>query len=224
MTVFSELWSTIIPSWLTAIGTIGAVCVALFYRPLANFYNRPKLQSLCNKKTPFVEEITSSPESSEQEKEARIRMKVVNNGKSTADHCVVNVSCYLKKREDDTYCKMVFAPILIKDYRCSSPTYISPNITYLLDVAAIRKIDEIVSSTDGNMSHQFYKLVLLGDKNCVKLGKGTFVIPINISSPRMKTHNAYLKIYWCSDDFCLDDEHFSVEVISEKDFNSLKIN
>ena len=125
---------------------------------------------------------------------------------------------------DDTYCKMVFAPILIKDYRCSSPTYISPNITYLLDVAAIRKIDEIVSSTDGNMSHQFYKLVLLGDKNCVKLGKGTFVIPINISSPRMKTHNAYLKIYWCSDDFCLDDEHFSVEVISEKDFNSLKIN
>ncbi len=224
MNDINVLWSTIIPSWLTAIGTIGAVCISLFYRPLICWIKRPKLVSSINNATPYIEEIISSPESSEKEKETRIRLEITNKGKITADHCTISVSCYYKKRDkDDIYCKTTFAPIQIKDYRCSSLTYISPNVSYFLDIASIRRIDEMGSSSDGNLSHQFYKLMLLGDGKPLKLGKGTFIIPINISSPRMRTHIVYLKVYWVCDNYCLDKEHFSIDMLSESEFNSLII-
>ena len=216
------LWTDVIPNWLSSIGTIGAVLVALFQRRISVFINRPKIKISCANSSPFVEEIISNKDSSTDEKEMIIRVLVENTGRTTADHCVVNIDCYYEKRSsDDTFCKSIFTPIQIKDYRSVSPSHIAPHLAYYLDVVAIRKSDEMVTSDETKKSHQFYKLFLLGDKSPKKIGKGTFIIPIKISSPRIDTTIGYLKVYWDSDRYNTDSKHFGLKMISNKEFDKL---
>ena len=70
---------------------------------------------------------------------------------------------------------------------------------------------------------QFYKLFIIGgNKRPLQLGKGTFIIPININSPNMKSCTAFLKIYWNSNDYTTEQKNFTASNISEKEFKSLK--
>ena len=219
----SDFWQVILPNWISSIGTASAVIVALFQHPIRRWLKRPKLKIVCSNKTPFVEKIILNTESSSSAEEMRIRIKVINEGKDTADHCFVNVDCFYEKRaKDDLFCKKVFTPIFIKDYRNTSLSFISPNLTYYLDLASIRKTDEMAGANDDAKFRQFYKLFLLGDKNPIKLGNGTFVIPIKISSPKIRPYIGYIKIYWDGNALDLSSHNFSVNTLSDKDFGLLK--
>ena len=221
----SELWSNIIPAWLSAIGTFGAVLFAIFGKAIVQWWNRPKIKIIFENKEPYIETLKSMPNSSITDKEIRIRVRIKNEGKYTASHCIVNINQYYSKRkDDDTYYKKEFAPIQIRDYQNKSLEYIAPNIDYYyLDIASIRQSDEIGMSDSGTRPHQFYKLFIIGgNKRPLQLGKGTFIIPININSPNMKSYTAFLKIYWNSNDYTTEQKNFTASNISEKEFKSLK--
>lgn len=221
----SELWSEIIPSWLSAIGTFGAVLFALFGKAIVQWWNKPRINVIFENKEPYIEALESMPNSSITDKEIRIRVRIKNEGKYTASHCIVNINQYYSKRKDDsTYYKKEFAPIQIRDYQNKSLEYIAPNIDYYyIDIASIRLSDEFGMSDSGTRSRQFYKLFIIGNKQPLQLGKGTFIIPININAPNMESYTAFLKIYWNSDNYTIEQQYFAVSIISKKEFKSLKL-
>ena len=221
----SELWSEIIPSWLSAIGTFGAVLFALFGKAIVQWWNKPRINVIFENKEPYIEALESMPNSSITDKEIRIRVRIKNEGKYTASHCIVNINQYYSKRKDDsTYYKKEFAPIQIRDYQNKSLEYIAPNIDYYyIDIASIRLSDEFGMSDSGTRSRQFYKLFIIGNKQPLQLGKGTFIIPININAPNMESYTAFLKIYWNSDNYTIEQQYFEVSIISKKEFKSLKL-
>ena len=174
-------------------------------------------------KTPYFEEMDKNAQSSAKDKEIRIRVKLSNKGNYTADHCLVNVDCYYEKRaKEDSYCIREFTPISIRDYRNSPPSFVAPNMVYYLDIASIHKTDEMSKADDENKAHQFYKLFLVGDKMPMKLGTGTFIIPIKFYSSKVKSVVSYLKIYWDSTEYTTDKRNFIIEMLTEKEFNDLK--
>ena len=216
-------WQELLPNWLSSIGTIGAVLIALFQKPLASWIHRPKISVDCNDKTPYVETITNNADSSICEKGLKIRVKVENTGKITADKCSVNIDCIYEKREkDDLYCRKEFLPIQLRDFRNTTISEIAPHLVYLIDVATIQKSDQMSSSDDPSQYHQFYKLFLFGNKEPMNLGKGTFIIPIKICSPNIETYIGYLHIYWDSDVFTTEKKHFSVKMLSGREFNNIR--
>lgn len=221
---YTKLFSETLPNWLSAIGTVGAVLVALFHKQYRNWRNRPKLDITCGKGTPYIEEFEYNIDSSTKEKEIRIRLRVDNTGKYTADHCMVNVDGYYKKRDkDESFVKTDLTPVQIRDYRNNSLSYVVPKLVYYLDLAVIRKADEMSRSDDGNKSKQFYKLFLLADRATLRLGKGIFIIPVKLFCPRIESIVKYVKIYWVSDDYSTDLNDFSVEILTEEEFKKIKI-
>lgn len=40
-------WYEIVPNWITSVGTVGAVVVALFSKVIRDWYNRPKISISC---------------------------------------------------------------------------------------------------------------------------------------------------------------------------------
>lgn len=219
----SNLWVDVIPNWLSAIGTCGAVVVALFHKSIKNYVNRPKIDMIFEQKKPYVENVNCSTQSSTPEEQKFIRVRLKNDGKNTAEHSLVVVDHYFEKRNSESsYCEMPITPIQIKDYKNSIPSFVNPHIDYYLNIASICKIDEMSTSTEEHKYHQFYKLFLLGDKLPVKLGSGTgtFIIPIKFCSPRLSTKVFYLKIYWDSTEMTDDTHHFYVKMLSEIEFNN----
>lgn len=221
---YTKLLCETLPNWLSAIGTVGAVLVALFHKQYRNWSNRPKLEITCGKGTPYIEELEYNIDSSTNEKEIRIRLRVENLGKNTADHCMINVDAYYKKRDkDDSFVKTDLTPAQIHDYRNNSLSYVVSKLVYYLDLAVIRKTDEMSRSEEGNKSKQFYKLFLLADRMATRLGKGIFIIPVKFFCPRIEPIVKYVKIYWVSDDYSTHPNDFSVEILTEDEFNKIKI-
>lgn len=103
------------------------------------------------------------PNSSITDKEIRIRVRIKNEGKYAASHCIVNINQYYSEKMTTHIIKKEFAPIQIRDYQNKSLEYIAPNIDYYyLDIASIRQSDEIGMSDSGTRPHQFYKLFIIG--------------------------------------------------------------
>lgn len=216
-------WYEIVPNWITSIGTVGAVVVALFSKGIRDWYNRPKISITCPENKQCQEQINNDSESSDSSPELRIRIKLENTGNYIANHASINVDCIYKRRgNENVFVQEDFTPIQMKDYRNSKPTSIAPHLVYYFDIASIHKYDDMTNE-DGNVkSKQFYKLYLLGDGNGQELGKGTFIIPLKFYSSRIKVSVHYLKIYWDSDDFTTDKMHFSAEIITKEEFAKLK--
>ena len=221
----SDLWSSILPAWFSAIGTVAAVLVAIFGKPIRELWNRPIIKLDCKKESKAcVEVIDSVAESSDSSKSIKVRVKLVNEGVYTATHAVLNVDSYLEKRQrTDEYVLKEFTPKILKDHRGGSQNVIAPHLMYYFDVAVIQKSDEMMTRGGDEKPKQFYKLYLLGDGKSIQLGKGSFVIPLKFYASRTKTKIAYLKIYWDSNDFVMDARTFSVEMLNDKDFAKLKI-
>lgn len=212
------------PDWLTAIGTIGAVLVALFQKPIISWLKRPKIKMEYESKTPCEEVIDEASTSSNKDKRIVIRIRVRNDGKYTADYSVVNIDEYYEKREkSNDYVKKTFTPKLIKDCNGAKLSTVAPHLNYYLDVASIQKYKGMSSEEEKGESKQFYKLYLLGDGKIQPLGRGTFIVPIKFYSSRTNVIIAYLQLYWESDDFSQAKKHFEVKIISEKHFNQLNI-
>ncbi len=217
-------WYEIAPQWISAIGTVLAVIVALFSKIIRDWYNRPRINMTCPESKQCREIIEQGSESSDSSSEIRIRIKLENSGNYIANHAALFVDTYYKKRaKDDTYVKSEFTPIQMRDYRKSKPTQIAPHLIYYFDIASIHLYDDMTEQDGVGKPKQFYKLYLLGAELNQELGRGTFVIPLKFYSSRIDVKISYLKIYWESDNFATDKEHFECVMLSEKEFKNLKI-
>ncbi len=217
-----NIWTDIIPVWLTAIGTVSAVIVAIFGRTIREWRCRPKIDITIDKK-PCIETKETESDSSDKDKIIQIRIKLVNNGKSVANHAVLNVDSYYEKRaKSDEYVKKEFTPQMMKDYRGSLPKIIAPHLTYYYDIAVVQKADGMTKNDSNEKAKQLYRLFLLGDNITTKLGKGTFIIPLKFYSAKTETIISNLKIYWDSDDYSVNTINFDVKILSDKEFNELK--
>ena len=79
-------WYVIVPNWITSIGTVGAVVVALFSKVIRDWYNRPKISITCPENKQCQEQINNDSDSSESSTELRIRIKLENTGNYIANH------------------------------------------------------------------------------------------------------------------------------------------
>ena len=222
--LLSDIWGIYVPNWLSSIGTISAVFLALFQRRISLWFNRPIIRAYYHHKHPYYDEDETCSSSSNSDRKLKIRIRIENSGKTTADHCVVSVDRFYEKRRDSTqyFCRPN-TPMYLRDHRNASLSYISPNNDYYLDIAAIQKCDEIGSSSEKGKTSQFYKLFLLTDKGAVKLGKGTYLIPIKICSPKMVAVRYYLKVFWDCDNYSTDKKDFFVELLDENSFKKITI-
>lgn len=219
-----SLWVDVIPNWITAFGTLGAVLVALFYRPVLNWIRRPKFEIKVGARAPFLDRVSVSTSSSNSDKEIILRFSLLNRGKATAEHCYVNIDSYYYQRKDGVCLLNPILPIELKSYKNASIKYIPTNLEYWLDFASIRKEEGLGTSDSSQRQKQFFRLFLLGNDSPYKLGKGAFIIPIKINSTSIKkTAIFYVKVYWDSDELTTEQQNFSVETISYEQFKSLKI-
>lgn len=124
--VEKTIWE-ILPDWLSAFGTVMAVIVALFQKPLRNWLNRPKIRFTVSNNKQCVVELENSTENSDTGKEILIRMKLLNEGNYAALHSTLCVDTYYKRRGDGDFLRTEITPRLIKDFKKSKPTNIVPN-------------------------------------------------------------------------------------------------
>lgn len=213
----------ILPDWLTAIGTMGAVLVALFWHPIRKWWNRPQINISIANEEPFVEIVSKdSINSSSVDKNMVIRVCITNKGKYTADYAALNVDEYLKKRDADSgYVRKVFTPKQFKDCNNAKLSVIAPHLKYYVDIASVQKFQGMASANEKGESKQFYKLFLLGDGKSLQLGKGDFIIPLKFYSSRSGVSVAYLKILWDNDDFVINKDCFDVRMISEQEYKKI---
>jgi hypothetical protein len=213
----------ILPDWLTAIGTLGAVLVALFWNPIRKWWNRPQINITIANEEPFVEIVSKdSINSSSVDKNMVIRVCITNKGKYSADYAALNVDEYLKKRDADSgYVRKVFTPKQFKDCNNAKLSVIAPHLKYYVDIASVQKFQGMASANEKGESKQFYKLFLLGDGKSLQLGKGDFIIPLKFYSSRSGVSVAYLKILWDNDDFVINKDCFDVRMISEQEYKKI---
>lgn len=213
----------ILPDWLTAIGTMGAVLVALFWHPIRKWWNKPQINISIANEEPFVEIVSKdSINSSSVDKNMVIRVCITNKGKYTADYAALNVDEYLKKRDADSgYVRKVFTPKQFKDCNNAKLSVIAPHLKYYVDIASVQKFQGMASANEKGESKQFYKLFLLGDGKSLQLGKGDFIIPLKFYSSRSGVSVAYLKILWDNDDFVINKDCFDVRMISEQEYKKI---
>ena len=143
----NEIWSNLIPTWLSAVGTFGAVIIAIFGKAIREWYNRPKITMECNRKNKAcIEVINSETETSETAKSIKIRVLLQNNGANATFHSALNVDSFYKKRESSAdYVQNDFTPRKLKDHCDGTPSRIAPHLKYYYDVAVIRKADGMMA-------------------------------------------------------------------------------
>ena len=225
MMSISNLWTEVLPNWLEAVGTILAVLVALFYKPISDYIKRPKISISCPDNDICIHKMDVAYESSSNEKRTIVRVKIENNGNSPALHSEVIVdTVYKKQNSNNGYVKLDYVPFNLKDNRGGVPKALAPNLVYYFDLAVISKPDEMSYDSDKLKQKQFYKLSLITDKSPQLLGRGTFIVPIKVCSSKLsKPSISYLKLYWDSDEYTDSKDVFSVDIISQTEFKSLKI-
>lgn len=217
-------WYEIVPQWITAIGTVLAVVVALFQKLLRDWYNRPKIEITCKDNNQCMVENKAGTESSDSSNEIRIRVKLENKGNYIANHAAMFVDTVYKMREKEgSFVKIEFTPKQLKDFRNTKPSSIAPHLFYYFDVASIHQYDSMATEDQQGKQKQFYKLYLLGEGDNTELGRGTFIVPLKFYSSRINVKIAYLKLYWDSNDYSTNKQVFDFGIISESDFKKLKI-
>ena len=217
-------WMNIIPQWLTAIGTVLAVIVALFQKMIRDRINRPKIEMSYIDNKQCCVEVNPDVESGDASKQLRLRIKLENKGNYMATHAALYVDCFYKKRSSEgSFVINEITPKQIKDYRNAKPSSIAPHLLYYFDVAAVNKYESMTTQDENGQTKQFYKLYLLGEGEATELGRGTFIIPLKFYSSRIDVKISYLKVFWDSDSYSLDKQVFSVEMLTEKEFNKLQI-
>ena len=119
-----------VPQWLSGIGTILAVIVALFQKSIHNILNKPKINISCkNVKQCMVEQNLEQNDS--DSRGIIVRVKIENTGNYTADNAALFVDSFLQKRNSDgEYVKKEFPPKQMHDFLQDKPNIIAPaNIT-----------------------------------------------------------------------------------------------
>lgn len=217
-----SIWSASVPEWLTAVGTVGTVFVALFCKSIRQWYNRPKIEITCKKSNPCVEVSETSSQSSSGNKEIRLRVKLINTGNYIANNCLLVIDSYYSLRPDGVYAIKEFTPKQMRDYRNANLSFIAPHLNYYYDIISIRQFDDLRGADDAGHARQFYKPSILGEGRPIDLSKGTFIIPIKFYSSKLATVITYLKLFWDNDECTTDNNKFDYYILSEDDFKKLK--
>lgn len=219
--MFMSAWYEWVPSWISSIGTILTVFVALCSKTIVDWISRPKIKIECPQNNVQCKEKMKSQSSNDGTSEIRIRIRISNSGKRAANDSSLYVdTIYIKRDADDSYVKKEFTPIQLKDYQSMKLNTILPNLMYYVDVVSIRRYDEMTESGEQSKSKQFYKVYLLGDERIERLGKGTFIIPLKFYSSSA-TEDAYLKIYWNSDILNDNPRSLDYRLLSKKEYESV---
>ena len=215
----SALWAI----WLEAIGTILAVLVALFQKEFRDWLNKPKIKIECGTKIPFIQEIEEKSDSSDDNKELIIRIKLLNEGKNNALHTFLIIDNYLSLRNNSSYIKKDINPIQLKGGQMIKNNLVASKIPYYLDLISIHKQDEMTKAHGRGKPKNFYKAFLIGDKESQCLGMGTFILPIKFYCSNSTVQEFYVSIFWDSDDYRTEKDVLSVNILSNKEINNLKI-
>lgn len=222
-------WLEIIPSYLTALGTVGAVVWSVGSDKIREKRNKPKIELQCDKTKDniYLEIITENENNFSNNSYRKIRFSIENKGRSVADKVSIFIdSYYIIKGDNKLEKKDNFTPIQIVDFEGECPTNIVPEMLYYYDFASIRKVNELVDNDNNGKAQQFYRL-FLNDKDPkkeIELDKGHYIFPIKFYSLQTKTNIFYIEIKWLKDDSLKIDDHnyFDLKVLKEKDFKKYK--
>ena len=69
-------WCEVIPEWLSALGTVGAVIVALFQKTISDWYNKPKISITCPDNNRCRVESSANTDNQSKGRELKVRLKI----------------------------------------------------------------------------------------------------------------------------------------------------
>ena len=219
---------------LVAIGTILLALLAIYGERVKKWLFRPNLKIQVDNKEPFVDTIENknavSKDVSIIENTTSIRVKIENTGKTTALKCqalVEKVWCKHQTNEN-FFPKVTITPSQLDWHNASKVLDITPHIPAYIELARIeltevRTMEEGDSRRPNKQSADLYlSIVAKGKKGLyVKLGKGTFIIPLILYSDNLnKTIQTYIEIFWNGTDAKkLTASDFYIKMKDEKDVN-----
>ena len=214
-------WYEWVPAWISGVGTVLTVIVALCGKAISDWVRRPKIEIDCPRNSVQCKEKKEPFASNDGASEIRIRVRICNSGKRSANDSSLYVdTIYTKREAEDSYVKKEFTPIQLRDYQSMKLDKILPNLMYYIDIISIKRYDEMTESGEESKSKQFYKAYLLGDGRKEYLGKGSFIVPLKFYSSSV-THNAYFKIYWNNDTLIDEPRSLDYRLLSKKEFDNL---
>jgi hypothetical protein len=160
-----------IQGWLTAVGTLGAVLVALYLGPVRDRLRRPHLYARHD--DVHADRIVVAAEDDESVDTAWVRIRVGNRGGRLAAEDVEVVVTWVDQFSPD----VVFGPVgLSLPWSHGIPQTTSrtlpPGVEWHVDVARIRR-----SSPEGQLG-----LELMTVPNTRELGRGTFEVRIAVTA------------------------------------------
>ena len=205
----------VITSWLTAIGTVSAVFVALFGRYIHQWTHKPRIKmEYSGENTPCLELIKTEAVSSEKCEELKIRIKVINCGRSSANSALIYCSSYLCQKKEKKKSNLLgkthhvntfyevneFLPIQIDSCKNYHSKNVVPKLLYYYDVASIKKMDGMSKNDGTGREKQFYKLYLCGE-DTMMLPTGEYIVPITFYASSDISTTLYMRINWDEDKF-----------------------
>lgn len=230
VTSFETTYKTwdLIFTGVQAVGTIVVALLAIYGDRIIRKLFKPKLSIDISSSAPFVETIKEREAfSSDENIYTRISIKVTNNGDSTAQNCqgiVEKIYCK-RKANESFYCYKNFIPTRFTWNDDNKATFVTPNIPSYVEIARIQQIEELTTYSESFMSgkpknNTFDLYLSIEEPNekgkYLKLGKGTFVIPIIFYTDNLrKTQKVFVEIYWNGKD---------TSTLTESDFYVKKLN
>lgn len=216
-----NFWSEVLPTWLAAIGTCGAVIYSLLSSNIRRCWNKPKIKISCDfNNNQCVEHEKLESTSSSVDEEIKIRVKLENNGKWSAKDTTIIIDSYYHKLRDDKYEEKCFFPMELKDFNGKTHKQIVPKMAYYYEVASIHKEDKMVSSEDKSNTTQFYKLFLFQERG---LSKGKYIIPLKFYARDIFVIT-YLEISLDNEQSTKKSlEDMNVKILKECEFKKLQI-
>ena len=211
----------IFTDWLTSLGTIGAVVIAVLSRPIRNWWNRPRIDITCSNKEPCVVQIGGTSSNSDTDKRLVMRIKVTNTGNYNATYSALYVDSFYQKRRDGKYIQKEFTPKQLRDYKNSTPSVIASHLVYYFDIATLLRFDIQTNENGTVKAKQFYKLYLLGDGKTTELGTGSFIIPVKFYCSNSCSVVKYISVFWDGVDLSKESSVFDFKIINEKEFEEL---
>ena len=215
-------WYEWLPNWFSGIGTFLTVIVALFWSQITTWFRRPKILMTTSKDCRQCKEVMPSKTASNGPEEIRIRIKLINNGESTAKDVSIYVDSYYKVRRDGELLEIQSTPLILQDYSSTKINAVLPHLNYYVDVISIRRLDEMSGANETARTGQLYKASIVGE--AIKyIGRGHFIVPIKFYASNVKSKIVYMKILWDSDTFSEDSSVLDYKIVSSKEFSNYKI-
>jgi hypothetical protein len=211
---------------VVAIGTIGVSVLAIFGQIIRKWLYSPKLVVKTGTKAPYIEEIVSEQDSSDKNISKEIRIRVDNDGGTSAKSCIAIVEkVYQAEGTTDSF--KIYKEFLPRKliWDCDNDvTSILPKAFKYLKFATIQNRPVMTNSnsaaTNIGAGNQELILMVAENKNqYVNLGIGKFIIPIKLFSDDIgKAIELYIEICWLgNNDSRNAEQHLHIRIVITPD-------